>query len=80
MSTEDRRRAAKAALDHGNELFHSPSWRSSVQEYETALRRYTDLDDVGGGQADVLCNLASVVLPSLPITRSPSQCPGPGGR
>jgi len=59
VSTEDRRRAAKAALDHGNELFHSPSWRSSVQEYETALRLYTDLDDVGG-QADVLCNLASV--------------------
>jgi len=58
-NADDRRRIAKAALDHGNALFHSPSWRSSVQEYETALRLYTDLDDVGG-QADVLCNLASV--------------------
>lgn len=60
MSTaDDCRRAAKAALDRGNALFHSPSWRSSAAEYETALALYTELDD-RNGQGDVLCNLASV--------------------
>lgn len=58
-TTEDRRHTAKAALDRGNALFHSTSWRASVAEYETALRLYTALDDATG-RADTLCNLATV--------------------
>ena len=70
MSTaQERRRRARAALDRGNDLMDGPSWRTSVEHYETARRLYTDLGDTGA-LADVVCNLARVAWQQSDLDRA----------
>jgi tetratricopeptide (TPR) repeat protein len=59
VTGDHRSRAAQAALDRGNTLFHGPRWRDSQAEYETALRLFEDVGDTPR-VADTTCNLASV--------------------
>lgn len=65
MPSRERRRGPathrRGALDRGNALLRSPSWRASAEEYEAVLLVYTYLGD-WKGRADVLCNLADLAV------------------
>ncbi len=60
---------ARAALDRGNELFHSPDWQNSWVHYETAARHFREAGDAAG-LADALCNLASMAWRNTDLDRA----------